>query len=82
MMAQREDNLEAAGEAMDMLDLIDRCAVFCSPLLQDRQQTIKAIAALLSSIIVLARRLDDEERFGVAMQLLSEAQCLVARRIH
>jgi hypothetical protein len=57
----RHEDLEVAASAMRALDLIDQCSVLCLPLLEDREQTTKAIVALMASIVVLSRRLPDEE---------------------
>ena len=46
---------------MKALDLLDRCSVLALPLLEDREQTVKAISALLGTVVVLARRLDHQE---------------------
>jgi hypothetical protein len=78
----RRDDLEAASNTMAALDLIDRCSVLALPLLEDRPQTVKAISALLGTVVVLARRLDDQERLAVAMQLVVEARRLAQDWMH
>ena len=78
----RRDDLTAAGDAMAALSLIDQCSVLCLPLLEDREQTNNAIVALMASIVVLSRRLPDEERLAIACQLVAEARRLAQDWMH
>jgi hypothetical protein len=81
---QREDvgDIAAARDAMNTLPLLDRAAVFVEPLLTDREETTRAIAALLGSLRVLALRLPDPEREAIAMQMIEEARRVVAGWLH
>jgi hypothetical protein len=81
---QREDvgDIAAARDAMSALELLDRCAVFCEPLITDREATTLAISALLGSLRVLALRLPDEERHAICMQMIAEAQRVMLGWLH
>jgi hypothetical protein len=73
---QQRDNVSAARDAMNILPLLDRAAVFVEPLLNDREEMTLALATMLGSIRVLSMRLSDRER-----EVLAQQMCVEARRV-
>jgi hypothetical protein len=81
-LQQQRDDIAAAQDAMRALGLLDRCAVLALPLLEDDEEMIKAISALLGTLRVLSKRLSDQERIALAVQMCTEARRIVDGWLH